>query len=487
MSFEDKPFILLMLATYAVWLLVRHREPVAVALLVVASLIFYGHNHWKLLPILLAYCVVNWGIARWLEKTRCPRLVLTLGVTFNLLILCFYKYTPLVAETIAKSLGISLISDQRLENWSIPFGISFYAFTGIAYMVDVYRRVVPAEKSLVRYTLSATFFPHLVAGPILRANEFLTSLKPGQMPQRADAPMEAMWLIARGFFKKLVIANRIGLVIDPYFAHINDPSTEGVWSLPYVYLYALQIYFDFSAYTDLARGLGMLFGYRWPDNFNLPYLATNIADFWRRWHITLSRFLRDYLYIPLGGNRHSRWRTHLNLMITMLLGGLWHGASWSFLLWGGLHGSFLIVHKIWCDFAIRDYLAQMNGFRGLIWNLFCWLLTFHCVCLAWCFFRLTVLQDSLTCVEKWVVFDREKMWSPAILDPSLWLVMIAYGFLVWGMSLLLRWSQQLQNQPASLWLSLVQGSQWGLRIAMLLLATFLSPGGVQAPFIYFQF
>lgn len=483
MSFEEKPFLILLLVTYALWLLVRRNESRAVVLLVVASLVFYGYNHWKLLPLLTTYCFVNWCIALGIEWGRHPRGVLTFGVVFNLAVLCFYKYTPLVAQSLESWLDVRLLSERGYESWAIPFGISFYAFTGIAYMVDVYRRETPAERSLLRYTLSATFFPHLVAGPILRANEFLTKLRPGEVPQRAEAPAEAVWLLARGFFKKVVIADRLALAIDPFFAHVSDVSTDGVWSLPYVYLYALQIYFDFSAYTDLARGLGLLFGYRWPDNFNLPYLATNVSEFWRRWHITLSRFLRDYLYIPLGGNRHGWWRTNLNLMITMLLGGLWHGASWSFLLWGGLHGCFLVAHRIWRRTALAETLDSRTGLVKWAWTGLSILITFHCVCLAWCFFRLTALGDSLACVEKWFVFDSKKMLGDAVLDPSLWAAMVGYGLLVGFVSLSSKFLHE-SNPAERPWLV---GMNWGIRVAMLVLAAVLSPGGTAPAFIYFQF
>ena len=485
MSFEDKPFLILLLVTYLLWLLLRKNEPRAVLLLFTASLLFYGLNHWKLLPILSAYCLVNWLIGCWIPKSNQPRGVLTFGIVFNLSILCFYKYTPLLLHSIRDWFDIQILSESRLETWAIPFGISFYAFTGIAYMVDVFRGTTPAEKSLTRYTLSAIFFPHLVAGPILRANEFLTSMRPGQMPQEPQAPMEAFWLLARGYFKKVVIADRLALMIDPFFAHLSDSSTAGVWSLPFVYLYALQIYFDFSAYTDIARGLGMLFGYRWPDNFNLPYLATNIADFWRRWHITLSRFLRDYLYIPLGGNRKGWFRTNLNLMITMLLGGLWHGASWSFMLWGGLHGLFLILHRIWSESLLGKKVTSLEGLPRWIWTGLSILLTFHCVCLAWCFFRLTLLKDSVICVEKWFVFDTDKMGSDAILDASLWAALIGYGLMVLLIATVTRWSERLSSSSTDS--SLLTGFQWGVRMAMLLLALVLSPGGTSSPFIYFQF
>jgi D-alanyl-lipoteichoic acid acyltransferase DltB (MBOAT superfamily) len=486
-SFEDRPFLILFVVTYGLWLGVRKRERVAVALLLSASLLFYAHNHWQLLPILLLCCVVDWAVGCRLERTRWPRLTLGLGVGFNLLLLCFWKYVPLVITTLASWTGVWLWPAERVGPgaWSIPFGISFYAFTGIAYLVDVQRGTCPAERNLFRYTLSAVFFPHLVAGPILRASEFLAYLGPGQVPARPQALLEAGGLLARGYFKKLVLVNRLAALADPFFAHVADPSTAGVWSLPYVYLYALQIYLDFSAYTDIARGLGLLFGYRWPDNFHLPYLAANVADFWRRWHITLSRFLRDYLYVPLGGNRCGNLRTCLNLMLTMLLGGLWHGAAWSFLLWGGLHGTYLIAHRFWSRCALAGRLSRLRGVSGLVWRGLATVLTFHCVCLAWCFFRLTVLSDSLACVRKWVVFSPERMFGPTLLDPSLGFLLAAYA-LVWLVSVALdRW--QPWGGPESAIATFLSGCRWGLCGALLVLAVLLAPGGATPPFIYFQF
>jgi hypothetical protein len=241
-----------------------------------------------------------------------------------------------------------------------------------------------------------------------------------------------------------------------------------------VWLYALQIYFDFSAYTDMARGTGLLFGYRWPENFNRPYLAANVSEFWRRWHMTLSRFLRDYLYIALGGNRHGAIRTHLNLMLTMLLGGLWHGASWTFLVWGGLHGSFLIVHRLWAGTALASALNGSSGW--VIWHAVSVALTFHAVCFAWCFFRLARFPESVACIRKWVVCDAEKMWLGPWTDPAIWLALFSYLALV-------RAAAALRASPGTF----AEGAVWGVRFGTLALAALLAPGGASGTFIYFQF
>jgi alginate O-acetyltransferase complex protein AlgI len=486
-TFTEAPFLLTFPVIYALWLLCRRRESWQVGLLTAASLYFYGYNHWRLLPLILSYCAANWAVGRWIEISHRPRRALTVGVAYNLLVLGYFKYTPLLMATLAAGLTRLAISHgiTAPTSWTIPFGISFYAFTGIAYMVDVFRRVTAAEASPARYALSVTFFPHLVAGPILRANEFLTHLRPGHMPDRGLAPLEALNLLARGAFKKVVLADRIALAIDPFFAHVADPSTAGVWSLPYVYLYAFQIIFDFSGYTDIARGLGLLFGYRWPDNFHLPYLATDVADFWRRWHITLSRFLRDYLYIPLGGNRHGWWRTNRNLMVTMLLGGLWHGASWSFMLWGGLHGGYLVLHRCWQLSPLQTRLASLTGILGRAWTAACIVLTFHCVCLAWCFFRLGAFGDSLICVKKWVIFDGAKWWVGGVNDPSIWILLAGYAAVTWVAQRAETVAWHLAPGPVRE--PLLRGALMGYGTAVLLLAALLSPGEAAPPFIYFQF
>jgi alginate O-acetyltransferase complex protein AlgI len=484
MTFTEVPFWILTAIVFSLWLMCRKNYRARAVLLLVSSLVFYGYHYWPLLFLILAYCVVDWAVALWIGQSRRPKLALALGVAFNLIVLGYWKYTPLLLRTAANlALAFDLpVPAAPAGDWLIPFGISFYSFTGIAYLVDVYRNVTPAEGNLFRYTLSAMFFPHLVAGPILRPREFLEKLRPENMPERPEAPVEALHLLARGFFKKMVLADRIAMAIDPFFVHIGDGSTAGVWALPFVYLYALQIYFDFSGYTDIARGLGLMFGFRWPDNFNLPYLARSIQDFWRRWHITLSTFLKDYLYIPLGGNRGRGWRVCCNLMVTMLLGGLWHGASWSFMLWGGLHGFYLVINRLWAGSRLARSIPT-SGLAAFCWQGVSWVLTFHCVCLAWCFFRLSIFSESVACVRKALIFDSGKLFLGGSADVSLWLLLALYGMAVVTAHLCGRLG--LWQGPA--WAGVVRGFTWGFGVALLILAVLLAPIGEKPPFIYFQF
>jgi alginate O-acetyltransferase complex protein AlgI len=263
----------------------------------------------------------------------------------------------------------------------LPIGISFFTFQAISYVVDVYRRETPAA-SLGDVAILQAFFPHLVAGPIVRANELLPQLRAPRDP-RAVLAGPALLLIAGGFVKKTVVADELARrAVDPVF---NDPlGHSGPEVLLAIYGFAGQIYCDFSGYTDMAIGLALLLGYQLPQNFNRPYLALSLRDFWRRWHMTLSRWLRDYLYIPLGGSRRGRAKTYRNVMITMLLGGLWHGAAWTFVLWGGIHGGALS--------AERYARERFPRFALPAWA--AWLVTFHVVCVAWVFFRAADLHTA---------------------------------------------------------------------------------------------
>jgi D-alanyl-lipoteichoic acid acyltransferase DltB (MBOAT superfamily) len=252
-----------------------------------------------------------------------------------------------------------------------------------------------------------------------------------------------------------------------------------------VYLYAFQIYFDFSGYTDIARGLALLFGFRWPENFRAPYLATSVRDFWQRWHITLSAFLRDYLYIPLGGSRGGEWQTARNLMATMLLGGLWHGGRWSFLVWGGLHGALLVLHRLWSRGSLAARLRSLPPRAAALWQLCCVLVTFHSVCLAWCFFRVTEWQAALVCVGKCFAFDAGKLLVGDAADLALWLLLGAYAAVaIVGQSPGLPLRELVARLDAK---PLARGFAWGFGASLAVLAVVLAPSEARPPFLYFQF
>ncbi len=310
--------------------------------LVFASLFFYGWWNWRLVPLLVGLTLANWGIAKWFEATRIRSLPL-LGVAMNLGVLGLFKYADFLRGT-----WYSLLS----EDWTawhliLPLGISFFVFQKISYLIDLRRGQAHAYK-LLDFSLFVVFFPQLIAGPIVRHNEII--------PQFAENPRRPeMWenlsrgfaLFILGLCKKVLFADTLAMVSDPLFhAAASDPlSAAQAWVA--CGAYTLQIYFDFSGYSDMAIGMARMLGLRLPFNFEAPYRALSVRDFWRRWHMTLSRFLRDYLYIPLGGNRCRPARQLTNLLATMLLAGLWHGAAWTFVVWGGLHGLGLAVNHAW--------------------------------------------------------------------------------------------------------------------------------------------
>lgn len=304
-------------------------------LLLVASWVFYGAWDWRFVPLLIFSALMNWAVAAGLASDRVAgrrKLLLLCGVAANLIILGFFKYFDFFTEQVGATLAaIGFERDLPMLRVILPIGISFFTFQGISYVVDIYRRrVQPA--ALLDILLLMSFFPHLVAGPIVRAADLVPQFQSRPKLDRSMVSM-ALLLIVWGLFKKTVIASELAVgFVDPVFA---DPASHSALDLVFAaYGYAVQIYCDFSAYTDMAIGLAALLGYRFPRNFDQPYRATSLQEFWRRWHITLSQWLRDYLYIEaLGGSRAGKVATYRNLMVTMLLGGLWHGASWTFIIW----------------------------------------------------------------------------------------------------------------------------------------------------------
>ena len=350
--------------------------------LTVASLFFYGYWDASLLPLIILSIVVNFALGRILFANR-AKAILILGLCFNLGLLGYFKYAGFFIENVERLFGTKIAE----LNIVLPLAISFFTFQQVAYLVDVYKRRA-IEPDFLNYCLFITFFPQLISGPIVHHSEM--------MPQFRDAARVwmsgklfpvAIAFIAIGLYKKVVLANGISPMADGVFltAQTQIPAFWDAWKGALAYTF--QIYFDFSGYTDMAVGIALLFGIRLPMNFNSPYKAVNIIDFWRRWHMTLSRFIRDYLYIPLGGGRAGKSRRYANLMLAMLIGGLWHGAGWTFVIWGGLHGLYLVINHGWRRFGPAPGSGTVSVWSGQI-------LTFVAIVIAWVFFRADDVGDA---------------------------------------------------------------------------------------------
>ncbi|HEY6056367.1 MAG TPA: MBOAT family protein [Gaiellaceae bacterium] len=435
-----------------------------------ASFVFYAWWDWKFVFLLGGSIVGNHvaahGIAA--SRGRLRKAWLTAAVALDLGLLGYFKYAGFLvssADNVLSRIGVA--GAQSVVNVTLPVGISFYTFMAISYVVDVYRGTLqPAPFG--RFAVYLSFFPHLVAGPIVRGSELLPQLEEPRDPRRVDTT-RAFFLIVSGLFLKVVIANHLAThLVDDVFAAPDRHSSLEV--LIGVYGYAVQIFADFCGYTNIAIGIALLLGFEFPQNFANPYTAVSLQDFWRRWHMTLSRWLRDYLYIPLGGSRKGKLLTYRNLLATMLLGGLWHGAAWTFVAWGGIHGVGLAVERLWRDLRRgepRD--SALKRWAGRI-------VTFHVVCLGWIFFR----ADSFGRAGQ-VISQLFTAWGrPSPLVTTSVLLAIAVG--IAGQYVPLRSVGALAAGFRRLPLP---AQAVALAVCLMVIDT-LGPPGV-APFIYFRF
>jgi D-alanyl-lipoteichoic acid acyltransferase DltB (MBOAT superfamily) len=453
----------------AAWLLLRwHR--LRLGFLVTASYVFYGFWDWRFCFLLFGSSVGNWAFGRAIAATDHPgrrKSLVALAVTLNLALLGFFKYCNFFLDQANAVLdAVGGVREVPYLDIVLPVGISFFTFHGISYVVDIYRRKLDRPATLLQILLYISFFPQLVAGPIVRASHFLPQLAKPVDPRGIKAT-GAYLLILGGLFKKVVVANYLATdLVDPVFF---DPASFGALDLLLAtYGYAVQIYCDFSAYTDIAIGVAALFGYQFPQNFDQPYRALGLRDFWQRWHISLSSWLRDYLYIPLGGNQGG-WLRYRNLMLTMLLGGLWHGAALHYMIWGGLHGAGLVVEHLLLPDRTRfqrwSWAARAAGIA----------VTFHVVCLAWIFFRAADIDHAVQFLGG---FARVGLTPSQITPFTLTLIIggIAAQFLPRDR---MAWLERLSRPiPVAL-----QGALVGAGIVAV---DSLGPDGI-APFIYFQF
>jgi D-alanyl-lipoteichoic acid acyltransferase DltB (MBOAT superfamily) len=431
--------------------------------IILASYVFYASASWRFCVLLAGVTLGNHVAAKLIHRTQDERRrtwILATAVTLDLGVLAVFKYYGFFVSSLSQSLdSLSAGVPLPLLTIALPVGISFYTFQAISYVVDVKRRLVEPA-TLLEAAVYLSFFPHLVAGPIVRAREFLPQLAKPRDPTKV-AVGSGIALIALGLVKKVVIADYLARsVVDPVFAVPQAYSGPDLWLA--AYSYTAQIYCDFSGYTDMAIGLALLMGYVFPQNFRSPYRATGFRDFWRRWHMTLSRFLRDFLYIPLGGNRGGRAKTYRNLLITMGLGGLWHGAAWTFVFWGLFHGVGLIA-----EHALGGRIRTPSWLR--------WLVTFHLIVFGWILFRSQSLALAGTFLKR--------LATPG--SPTLWTVPVVLAVMVViGLQLLPARSVERAQVRLERVRPLVLAT--GFAVIVLFAGATVSSQGV-APFIYFRF
>ena len=481
MLFPTITFAVFFMVVFPVsWLLMPRRRRWKL-FMIAASYFFYGYgvttSHWDYCLLIAGSTIGNWLVGHriYAAKTeRSKRWWLILAVAGNLGVLGYFKYYDFfVAEATNLLDRLGLDVAPSLVSVILPVGISFFTFQALSYVIDIYRGTFKPGRYL-DFAVFLSFFPHIVAGPIVRPAEFMPQLKEAHDPRSIDAS-RAVFLIFTGLFKKVVLADFLAReIVDVVFGSPNQHS--GLTVLVAVYAFAVQIYADFSGYTDMAIGLALLLGFRFPQNFDCPYTSTSVQDFWRRWHMTLSRWLRDYLYIPLGGNRNGRWRTYRNLMLTMVLGGLWHGAAWTFVVWGAIHGGFLAFEHY--RRTRREALGLPDPPDTLARRVGARFVTFHIVCLAWVFFRAESFENAGDVLSR-------------IVDPSHWLdhaPLVSFGVLL---AIFVGIGEQyipraLVGRSVARFSRLAPVAQ-GVALALVLLVVdSLGPTGF-APFIYFQF
>ncbi|MBQ9887185.1 MAG: MBOAT family protein [Lachnospiraceae bacterium] len=366
-------------------------------ILLAASYIFICLTNWRWAVYLLFITVITFVIALLIQKNeKAKKLIMAVGVSICILGLCFFKYFNFFIDTFNNWFGASV----PFLNIAAPIGISFYTFSAIGYIIDIYRGEYKVETSFFNVAIYFSFFPKLVSGPLVGAKDFFEQLKDYKGIKLANLE-EGIQIFAIGLFKKIVLADHLGVFVDDVY---NAPTA---FSTPTVILavisYSLQLYFDFSGYSDMAIGIAKILGFDLCKNFNLPYISMNLTEFWKRWHISLSAWLQKYLYISLGGNRKGKIRTYINLFLVMLIGGLWHGAGWTFIAWGALHGLGLVIHKLFMNFKIRTWGDKNAG--NIIWKATSVILTYIYVAICWVFFRADSFENAINVIKGMFVYQ----------------------------------------------------------------------------------
>lgn len=469
MPFNSLEYLFFFLAVLTVSWLVAGMRRFRSYFLLAASIYFYASNNSWQTFLLMFTATVDYLLCLLMSRTECEvrrRILLLISVVSNLGMLAYFKYAGFLTESAAAVLSqLGFHPDWVDLNIMLPVGISFYTFEALSYTIDVYTRRIPPERDWSRLAFLVTFFPHLIAGPIIRAADFFPQMDHPPRLTRADLN-RALHLVATGLIKKLVLADTLAIYADRAFTTGADLGMAEAWLG--VYAFAFQIYFDFAGYTDIALGCAKLLGYDLPDNFRRPYGATSISIFWRRWHISLSTWLRDYLYIPLGGSRRGRsWSTYRNLMITMTLGGLWHGAAWHFVLWGFLHGALLSAERAWR----KGRTPEPADGGGLLQRL----VVFHLVVLLWIPLRAQDLGAAADLLAAMAGMTRES-------HPTVGMAVAAVI-----MALAWRWQQGNLHRTVDDWVMAQPLALKAAAYALVSVGVSIVAAGEAQTFIYFRF
>lgn len=473
MLFSSGIFLWFFTGFVIIYSLLKKWNTPRILFVILFSYFFYYKSSGTYFYLLAVVTLSDYLIALLMERTVnkvLRKLWVTLSLCINLGLLCYFKYTNFFGEVIASITGGTF---SALDIF-LPVGISFFTFQSLSYTIDVYRKQITPLTNFLDYAFYVSFFPPLVAGPIIRARDFIPQIRKPLFVSR-EMFGQGVFFIMCGLFKKAIISDYIGVnFVERIFA--NPTLYSGIENLMGVYGYALQIYCDFSGYSDMAIGIALLLGFYVNKNFDSPYKSASITEFWRRWHISLSSWLRDYLYISLGGNRKGKFRQYLNLVITMFLGGLWHGASWNFVGWGLFHGIALAAHKFWMTVTGRKKGEESHGFRRFLGIL----ITFHFVCFCWIFFRNTTFSDSLSMIKQIFLNFQPQLFLQLI--EGYWEVfaLMLLGFLLHFAPA--KWETFLSDSVVRLPLV----GKVVVMIALIYLVIQVKSSEVQ-PFIYFQF
>ncbi|MEA4923816.1 MAG: MBOAT family O-acyltransferase [Syntrophomonadaceae bacterium] len=473
MLFHTPEFMLFMLAVFVLYYFLPGCR---LYILAAADMIFYAVGGIGYLALFMAIATITWLLSQRLQGDN-RKIILILGICLNTANLIFFKYTFFIMANMEKILAVPLMNQLPLfQHLVLPIGISFYTFELIAYLVDVYHGKISPARSWMVFWVFISFFPHRVAGPIMRGKDLIGQIGRLQdIAVRNTVPLGLAYL-GMGLVKKIILADYIAGWANNLLAAGSNINSTG--ALAAAYLYTFQIYYDFSAYSEMAIGIGYLLGIKLVLNFQTPYLSANATEFWKRWHISLSEWIRDYIYIPLGGSWHGNKRKYVNLFIAMAISGLWHGAAWAFVIWGMYHGLLLIIHNIYGKWKKPPWWARISGTR------FCHVLSvlvfFQFVAAGWVFFRINNITDAAHIIFKMMTFN------PLHPDPNL-VKYLVVAMILFILHLVERWARHNYQRLAEIWQKYFPAPIRALAYTVLIITLVVCMQTEQSSFIYFQF